>query len=79
MKSNQILCVSYSYEWGMQWHIYFPCPMGPWGEVKGQISLNINYKVNFKDFFLYQTLCVFSQIKDVEQNTSRIFTQGSNW
>ena len=30
---------------------------------KGQISFNFNYKVNFKDFF-YQTLCLFSQMKD---------------
>ena len=31
---------------------------------KGQISLNFCYHVDFKDFYLYQTLCVFSQIKD---------------
>ena len=30
--------------------------------LKGQISLNFGYHVNFKDF-LYQTFCVFSQIK----------------
>ena len=35
----------------------------PLGEVKGQISLNFDYHVHFKDF-LYQTLCVFSQMKD---------------
>ena len=32
---------------------------------KGLISLNFNYKVICKDF-LYQTLCVFSQIKDTK-------------
>ena len=32
---------------------------------KGQISFNFNYKVNFKDF-LFQTLCVFSQMKDTK-------------
>ena len=37
----------------------------PWGEVKGQISLNSGYHVNFKDF-LYQTVCVFSQMKDTK-------------
>ena len=34
---------------------------GPWGPgegSKGQISLNFNYKVNFKDF--YTKLCVCS-------------------
>ena len=32
---------------------------------KGQISLNLVYHVNFKDF-LYQTLCVFLQMKDTK-------------
>ena len=32
---------------------------------KGQISLKFTYRVNFKDF-LYQTLFVFSQIKDIK-------------
>ena len=32
---------------------------------KGQVSFNFNYKVNLKDF-LYQTLCVFSQMKDTK-------------
>ena len=41
-------------------------PWVPREESKGQISLNFNNKVNFKDF-LYQTLCVFLQIKDMEQ------------
>ena len=31
--------------------------------LKGKLSLNFGYNVNFKDF-LYQTLCVFSQKKD---------------
>ena len=42
-------------------------PLGQTGHLgvrsKGQISLNFSYKVNYKDF-LYQTLCVCSQIKD---------------
>ena len=40
----------------------------PWGPVegsKGKISFNFDYKVNFKDF-LNQTLCVFSQMKDIK-------------
>ena len=32
---------------------------------KGQISFNFNNRVNFKDF-LYQTLCVFSQMKEIQ-------------
>ena len=45
--------------------LFLPFPLGPWEVPKGQISLNFNYKVNFK-FFLNQTLCVFSQLKDVK-------------
>ena len=33
-------------------------------EVKGQISLNFGYHVNFKDF--YTKLCVSSQMKDTK-------------
>ena len=29
---------------------FWPRPLGPWGGVKGQISFNFYYKVNFKDF-----------------------------
>ena len=42
-----------------------PAPWGPQEGSKGQISFNFNYKVNFKGFF-YQTLCVFSQMKDTK-------------
>ena len=46
--------------------IFFgPAPWGLGEGPKGQISFNFNYKVNFKDF-LYQTLCVFSQMKDTK-------------
>ena len=33
--------------------------------LKGKLSLNFGYNVNFKDF-LYQSLSVFSQMKDTE-------------
>ena len=39
-------------EWHMHWRHFFLVP-SPWGlgeGPKGQISLNLNYKVNFKDF-----------------------------
>ena len=42
-----------------------PAPLGPGEGPKGQISLNFNYKVNFKDFF-NQTLCVSSHMKDIK-------------
>ena len=41
-----------------------PAPLGPLEGVKGQISFNFNYKVNFKDF--YSKLYVFSQMKDTK-------------
>ena len=52
--------------WACNVKFYFgPALWGPGEGSKGQISFNFNYKVNFKDF-LYQTLCVFSQMKDTK-------------
>ena len=39
--------------WGVEWSKTFffgPTPRGPREGPKGQISLNLKYKVNFKDF-----------------------------
>ena len=41
-----------------------PTPWGPGEGPKGQISLNLNHKVNFKDFLT--KLCVSSQMKDIK-------------
>ena len=61
-KFNQIWCVSDSHIWGVQRQFLFgPATWGPGEGSKGQISFNFNYKVN-----LYQTLCVFSQMKDTK-------------
>ena len=58
-KFNQIWSVSYSHEWGVQQQKKFLAPpLVTLGEVKGQISLNFGYHVNFKDF--YTKLCVCS-------------------
>ena len=68
-KSNQIWCVSCSNEWDVQRHIYFdPAPWGPGEGPKGQISLNIIKFQLLSQFqrFLNQTLCVFSQMKDIK-------------
>ena len=51
-KFNQIWCVSYLHEWHLQRHNFLGVPAS-WGlgeGPKGQISLNLNYNVNFKDF-----------------------------
>ena len=68
-KSNQILCVSWSHEWGVQRHIFFgPAPWGPGEGPKGQISLNIikfQLQSQFQRFF-NQTVCVFSHMKDIK-------------
>ena len=63
-KSNRIWCVSCSHEWGVQRHIFFGPGVGP----KGQISLNIIKFQLLSQFqrFLNQTLCVFSQMKDIK-------------
>ena len=44
---------------------FWPAPWGSGEGSTGQKSFNFNYKVNFKDF-LYQTLCVFSQMNDTK-------------
>ena len=50
-KFNQIWCLRYLHEWRMQRHHFsVPAPLGLGEGPKGQISLILNYKVNFKDF-----------------------------
>ena len=50
-KFNQIWCVSNLHQWHMPRLIFLvPTPWGPGEEPKGQISLNLNHKVNFEDF-----------------------------
>ena len=41
-----------------------PAPLGPGEGSKGQISINFNYKVNFKDF--YTKLCVCSHKRKIQ-------------
>ena len=48
-KFNQIWCVSYVHECNST-IFWVPAPWGLGEGPKGQISLNLNYKVNFKDF-----------------------------
>ena len=65
-KIHSDLCGSYLHEWHMNLVPFFLVPT-PWGlgeGPKGQISFNLNYKVNFNDF-LNQTLCIFTQMKDI--------------
>ena len=78
MKFNQIWCVSYSHKWGMQRKKIFlaPPPWGPGERSKGQISINFNYKVNFKDF--YSKLCVCSHKWKI-QNLSDGFFYSVAW
>ena len=68
-KSNQIWCVSCSHEWGVQRpRLFFGPPWGPGEGPNGQISLNI-IKIQLQSQcqrFLNQTLCVFSQMKDIK-------------
>ena len=71
-KFNQIWCVGYSYEWGVQQQKKFwPAPWGPGEESNGQISFNFNYKVNFKDF--YTKLCVCTHKWKIQNISDGIF------
>ena len=57
--------MSYSHEWGVQNHFYVR-PRGAWGEVKRLNIIKFQLQSQFQRI-LYQTLCVFSQIKDINQ------------
>ena len=45
--------------------IFWPCPLVPWGGVKRSNIIKFQLQSQFQRF-LYQTLCVFSQIKDTK-------------
>ena len=66
-KSNQILCVSCSHEWAAQRHIFFfvPSPLGIWGGAKRSDIFKFQLQSQFQRF-LNQTVCVFSQMKDIK-------------
>ena len=51
LKFNQIWCMSCLHEFHMHLHYFWvPAPWGLGEGPKGQISLNLNYKVSFKGF-----------------------------
>ena len=63
LKFSQSWYVSYLHEWHMQQHTFLgPRPLKPWGGAKGQISQLLS---QFQ-IFLNQTLCVYSQMKDIK-------------
>ena len=61
-----------------------PAPWDPGEGSKGQISFNFNYKCQLQRY-LYQTLCVFSQMKDTKHirrdflSVVWVMPQGSNF
>ena len=65
-KFNQIWCVSYLHQWHMQ---QFNCfclhPLGPLGGAKRSNIIKSQSQSQFQRF-LNQTLCVFSQLKDIK-------------
>ena len=86
-KFNQIWCASCSHGKGVQQHYFFgPAPWGPEEGPKGQILINIikfQLQSQFQRF-LNQTLCVFSQMKDIKHirqdfhSLAWVMPQGSN-
>ena len=62
---NQIWCVSYLHECHMQRHQFLgPRPLGPWGGAKRSNIIKSELQSQFQRF-LNQTLCIFSQMKDI--------------
>ena len=64
-KFNQIWCVSYLHEWGVQRQTFLAPPPGALGRVKRSNIIYFKLQSQFQRF-LYQTLCVFSQMKDTK-------------
>ena len=65
-KFNQICFLSYSHGWGVQQQtLSLPLPLGPWGGVKRSNIIEFQLQSQFQRF-LYQTLCVFSLMKDTK-------------
>ena len=54
------------HQWHMQQHIFFgPLPLGPWGGAKRSNIIKSQSQSQYQRFF-NQTLCVFSQLKDMK-------------
>ena len=68
-KSNKIWCASCSHEWGVQQHMFWG--PAPWGGAKRSNIIKFQLQSQFQRF-LNQTLCVFSQMKNIE-HTRRDF------
>ena len=65
MKFNQIWCVSYLHEWHMYWcHFSGSRPLGPRGGAKRSNVIKSELQSQFQSFS-NQTLCIFSQMKDI--------------
>ena len=65
-KFNQIWFVSNLHQWHMQRHNFLgPNPLGPWGGAKRTNIIKSQSQSQFQRF-LNQTLCVFSQLKDIK-------------
>ena len=59
--------MSYIHEWHMQQHNFLgPRHLGPWGGAKRSIIIKSKLQSQFQRF-LNQSLCVFSQMKDMKQ------------
>ena len=56
--------MSYLHEWHINGTIFDPAPLGPWGGAKMSNIIRSQLQSRFQRF-LNQTVCVFSQMKDI--------------
>ena len=64
-KFNKIWCASYLHKWHMHRHnLLGPRPLGPWGGAKRFNIIESELQSQLQRF-LNQTLCIFSQMKDI--------------
>ena len=77
--------MSLFHEWHTHWrHFLGPRPLGPWGGAKRSNIIKSELQSQFQRF-LNQTLCIFSQTKDIKQirwdfhSTAWVMPRGGIW
>ena len=84
-KFIQIRCVSYSHELGAQRNFFFPRPLGPWGGRDQKVKYHLISTTKSISKILFQTLCVFSQMKDTKHirrafySVAWVIPRGGTW
>ena len=80
-KSNQIWCVSNSHEWGVQQHIFFAPPPGPWGGVKRSNIIKFQLQSQYQ-YFIPNCVCFLTNKRYITYQMGFLFCRlghASGW